>query len=499
MGKAKGKEMEIDLSLKVDARDGEVEQKKVDYEKEEAGENEAEEFREADNEKLEAVDQEVQILKKADTVPIPAGDEVEDEASIVVQSLQQNMMTEEISALQMEMDRMKEENKLLRRVVDQTMKDYYDLQLKFSVFQQNNRKKDTLAFFSLQGNLQQPNRAQNQKSPSRSHESSIVGESTELGLSLRLQTGTSEQYERSEEQEEKEATNTREDVSIGWNNKLQSTDQFAGISSHVTSNSNPANRKARVSVRARCEAATMNDGCQWRKYGQKIAKGNPCPRAYYRCTVAPGCPVRKQVQRCLEDMSILITTYEGTHNHPLPVGATAMAASTASASAASFMLLDSSNPHSDQGHSSTFSQANLNYNNNYRPMLITPSPISHPPASKGQPFPFPNTPQFSWMPSKFSTFQNSSDNNIRSSRGGEEENNKSMAENVTAIASDPKFRVAVAAAITSLINKESQIGHPAGPLPFGPRSDGESSGGSSTNNWVLESLSTNGHTIRQTP
>ncbi|KAF3325850.1 putative WRKY transcription factor 4 isoform X1 [Carex littledalei] len=61
----------------------------------------------------------------------------------------------------------------------------------------------------------------------------------------------------------------------------------------------------------------VSDGYRWRKYGQKIVKGNPNPRSYYRCTFE-GCPVRKHVEKAPDDSKNVVVTYEGKHNHDIP-------------------------------------------------------------------------------------------------------------------------------------------------------------------------------------
>ncbi|XP_058113183.1 probable WRKY transcription factor 40 [Magnolia sinica] len=79
----------------------------------------------------------------------------------------------------------------------------------------------------------------------------------------------------------------------------------------------PKERHAFVRTDARDDGLTVRDGYQWRKYGQKVTKDNPSPRAYFRCATDPSCPVKRKVQRCVEDKSVLMVTYEGEHNHGL--------------------------------------------------------------------------------------------------------------------------------------------------------------------------------------
>nr|QGQ64026.1 WRKY transcription factor 3 [Santalum album] len=65
-------------------------------------------------------------------------------------------------------------------------------------------------------------------------------------------------------------------------------------------------------------SSVVKDGYQWRKYGQKVTRDNPSPRAYFKCSFAPSCPVKKRVQRSAEDPRVVIATYEGDHNHFQP-------------------------------------------------------------------------------------------------------------------------------------------------------------------------------------
>ncbi|KAA8549473.1 hypothetical protein F0562_001157 [Nyssa sinensis] len=111
-------------------------------------------------------------------------------------------------------------------------------------------------------------------------------------------------------------------------------------------------REPRVVVQTTSDIDILDDGYRWRKYGQKVVKGNPNPRSYYKCT-SPGCPVRKHVERASHDIRAVITTYEGKHNHDVPAA------------------------RGSGSHSVNRPLPNNNNNNNNAAMAIRPSAVTH--------------------------------------------------------------------------------------------------------------------------
>lgn len=64
---------------------------------------------------------------------------------------------------------------------------------------------------------------------------------------------------------------------------------------------------------------TLDDGYNWRKYGQKLVKGSEFPRSYYKCTY-PNCEVKKIFERSPSGQ-ITDSVYKGSHDHPKPQAA----------------------------------------------------------------------------------------------------------------------------------------------------------------------------------
>ncbi|XP_073033426.1 uncharacterized protein [Primulina eburnea] len=127
----------------------------------------------------------------------------------------------------------------------------------------------------------------------------------------------------------------------------------------IETNVSRSTREPRVVVQIESEIDILDDGYRWRKYGQKVVKGNPNPRSYYKCT-NPGCPVRKHVERAANDLKSVITTYEGKHNHEVPMVAVAAAASTRNTGTGLVLQADHRLPRAPNSVSDFFSSATSN-------------------------------------------------------------------------------------------------------------------------------------------
>ncbi|KAG8386572.1 hypothetical protein BUALT_Bualt03G0162300 [Buddleja alternifolia] len=160
--------------------------------------------------------------------------------------------------------------------------------------------------------------------------SALLGPQYSNGATTLLQAQSVAEYESqngvdgsptfSNEENEDDDGATHGSVSLGYDGEGDESElKRRRIEAYAPEMSGPSRaiREPRVVVQTTSEVDILDDGYRWRKYGQKVVKGNPNPRSYYKCT-SPGCNVRKHVERASHDLKSVITTYEGKHNHDVP-------------------------------------------------------------------------------------------------------------------------------------------------------------------------------------
>ncbi|KAG7541396.1 WRKY domain superfamily [Arabidopsis thaliana x Arabidopsis arenosa] len=116
--------------------------------------------------------------------------------------------------------------------------------------------------------------------------------------SMQVQSGTQFGYGDAaanalfrDEDEDKDDRTSHMSVSLTYDGEVdESESKRRKLEAYATemSGSTRASREPRVVVQTTSDIDILDDGYRWRKYGQKVVKGNPNPRSYYKCT-ANGC------------------------------------------------------------------------------------------------------------------------------------------------------------------------------------------------------------------
>ncbi|XP_039014142.1 probable WRKY transcription factor 72, partial [Hibiscus syriacus] len=321
------------------------------------------------------------------------------------------------SSQEEELESTMEENERLKTTIKQIQENYKSLQLRFlEMLQQGSAiegaEEPELVSLSLgrrptgskRDDQKRTKTRTNSKTEADDDDHNINGGLT-LGLDPKFLLSTENNSDLTKEEDD-DAGETRQPAS-----KVQKTtngnphEEEAGLKSQA--------KRARVSVRTRCEALTVS--------------------------IMLLCPVRKQVQRSVDDMSILITTYEWNHNHPIPESAAAMASTTAAAASMLLSGSSASQPFSTELNGLSFSSCL--HDNSRSPSFptitldLTGSPSSFLTNSH-------TTPRFPWTNLNFSS-----------------QHDQFYQALTKAITSDPSFRTLISAAISMVDQRAESFGH----------------------------------------